>query len=324
MKPNTIYKGDCLEVVLNWEKESVDCIYMDPPFNSNKDYKSFKDVWRWDDEARKRWLRQQEWRDGMGDKLSGLREILGKGGMFSYLTYMADRVGRMHSLLKETGCLFLHCDSSASHYLKIVMDIIFKKTNFKNDIIWSYRRWTARGNKFQCMHDDILFYSKSSKFKMNRILVPPSEAKKREWESGYRTNTRTTEKGKKVVRLMVYDRDKYEANKDMIDMSKYHEVVYVKTEGVDCRDVWDDINLVNSIGKDRVDYSTQKPVKLLARIIQAGSNEGDLILDPFCGSGTTLEAAKRLNREFIGIDINEKAIGIAKKRVDSIPFFRTL
>ena len=173
MHPNTLYYGDCLEWMQKWDGRSVDMIYLDPPFNSKQDYnmlysseggntaqyRAFEDTWTWDEKAQERFSRiENAIKSPLHNVVTGLHRILGNSGMLAYLTYMGERLEHMKRLLKPGACIFLHCDPTASHYLKLVMDDVFGHENFLNEIIWSYRRWPAKQTNFQRMHDVIFRY----------------------------------------------------------------------------------------------------------------------------------------------------------------------
>jgi site-specific DNA-methyltransferase (adenine-specific) len=202
---------------------------------------------------------------------------------------MTERLLELKRVLKETGSIYLHCDPTVSHYLKIVMDTVFGKKNFRNEIIWSYKRWTATAKRFQRMHDIILFYSKTDSAKFYTQLVPYTDN-----EAHY---TEKDERGE--YRWQYLDGKKYKL---------------YKAEGVRAGDVWE-IPYVNPMAKERLGYPTQKPEALLERIIKASTKERDWVLDPFCGCGTTPAVAERLGRKWIGIDISTLAVDLIKNRI---------
>ena len=313
---NSLYYGDCLDWMREWESDCVDLIYLDPPFNSNANYnvlfgakgdgkaqyRAFNDTWSWDDAAVERYA---NFENAPGrpahDAIVGLRRILDKCGMLAYLTYMAERLEEMRRLLKPTGAIYLHCDPTAGHYLKIIMDAIFGKVNFRNEVVW--QRSTASGGKaggqkFVPAHDVIFQYAVSKKFTHNRQYMPYTQ------EYIDKRFRHTDETGRRY-RLQVGNRKQY------LDESK----------GKPVSDIWTDIYPINPMAKERLGYPTQKPLALLERIVQASSNEGDLVLDPFCGCGTAVEAARRLNRRWAGVDISSFAIDLVRKRLkdESIP-----
>ena len=253
-------------------------------------YRAFDDTWRWDASAIKRFDRLEgASAHGARKAVIGLHAILGPSGMLAYLTYMAERLEHMRRLLKPTGSIFLHCDPAASHYLKIVMDGIFGPANFRNEIVWSYRRWPSKARKFQTMHDTLLFYVKSAD---NRHTWNwPMEPKAAGTPKYKRWNVVDPKTGKLTTRE---DRSVAAAETNM-------------------RDVWN-ISWLQSQSKERLGYPTQKPRALVDRIVRACSNEGDVVLDPFCGCGTTIDAARRSKRRWIGIDISAFAIDLIRDR----------
>lgn len=268
-----LYNDDCINILKNMDECSIDMIYLDPPFFtqrkqqlSNSDGKIYEFSDSWDS-----------------------RE--------AYLEYMRIRLLEMKRILKETGNLFLHCDSYASHYLKILLDKIFGEKNFRSEIIWTYKRWSNSQKGLTPNHQTILFYSKSDKFNFNTLYCDYSAT----------TN----------IDQILQERERTNAGKVIYKRDKTGNIVSSKEKrGVPMSDVWD-IPFLNPKAKERIGYPTQKPIELLERIIKIGSNENDVILDPFCGSGTTLVSAKLLNRKYIGIDISSKAISLAKQRLDT-------
>ena len=326
--PNTLYYGDCLDWMREWEADCVDLIYLDPPFNSNANYnvlfgakgdgkaqyRAFNDTWHWDAAAAERYA---EFENAPGrpahDAMVGLRRILGRCGMLAYLTYMAERLEEMRRLLKPTGSIYLHCDPTASHYLKIIMDAILGKANFRNEIVWYYEnRLSRKGGQFSRLHDTILVYGKSGKTVHNLIYDEnwtPSPTQARRLERGYEVR-----KGD----LIIYNEEKFAESG--IDESDYAKVYRSEAKQPPLGDVWP-IPILNPMAKERLGYPTQKPLALLERIIEASSNEGDIVLDPFCGCGTAVEAADRLNRRWAGVDISSFAIDLVQKRLkdESIP-----
>ena len=318
---NTLYYGDCLEIMQEMPIKGVDLIYLDPPFNSKKEYNSiykdetgrplpqqvraFNDQWTLDrkaEEAIKRMpmlIRET----GLDDDIAtfwkiwvnALRDT--RPNLLAYLTYMVQRLLIMRTILSDTGSIYLHCDPTASHYIKVMMDGIFGHKSFQNEIVWCYTGNSTPKTRFQSKHDIILFYSKSSKKKhiFNPPLAPYSEATKKRYnhvdEDGRRYKMSTLRSGLQKV--------------------------YAK-EGKYMEDWWNDIPIVRK-KKERLGYATQKPVDLLKRIIKASSNEGDLVLDPFCGCASTIEAAHNLKRKWIGIDIASFAIKqVARKRLKDL------
>jgi len=222
------------------------------------------------------------------DLIHGLQKVLGKGALLSYLISMTLRIAEIHRVLKPTGSFYLHCDPTSSHYLKLVLDSIFcaKGGDFQNEIIWHYRRWTGKAKKFQELHDVIFFYSKTEEYHFNVQYTPYTE-KSLKRKQHYHTRI----KGDDVY------------------------ITSIDEKGVRDNDVWQ-IQLLNSQSKERLGYPTQKPEELLEKIIQTSSNEGDLVLDAYCGCGTTVAVAERLNRNWIGIDITYQSISLILKRFE--------
>ncbi|MEE9455247.1 MAG: DNA methyltransferase [Paracoccaceae bacterium] len=223
--------------------------------------------------------------------LRAMRAFLGENDMMAYLTMMAVRLIELHRVLKDTGSLYLHCDPTASHYLKILLDAVFGKKCFQNEVIWSYRRWPTKAERFQRMHDVILFYGKTTEVgTFNTLFQEASESSKKRWK-GKKQKVTFTESGQR---------------------NPTEETLEDAT--VPLNSVWP-MPIIAPASKERLGYPTQKPVALLERIVQASSNEGDVVLDPFCGCGTTVHAAQKLNRNWIGIDVTHLAIGLIERRL---------
>lgn len=300
MKENTLYYGDCLEVISKWDDESVDLIYLDPPFNSKANYNilfgtqrnggdkngfaqltAFTDTWEWDENAAKRVdLIKSAIAHPAHRAICAISEIYPDGsGMFSYLSYMAQRLAEAHRILKSTGTIYLHCDPTASHYLKIIMDQVFGSRNFRNEIVWCYTGPSRAAKFFPRKHDYLLFYTKSDKWVFNAksVRVPYVKLETGKTSGIFRKARTLSEKGKVPESW------------------------------------WTKFSPVGRIEKERLGYPTQKPLALLKRIVLASSNEGDLVLDPFCGCGTTIEAAHLLKRKWIGIDISAYAIEVVRR-----------
>jgi adenine specific DNA methylase Mod len=240
--------------------------------------------------------------------MESLRKFLGQNDMMAYLTMMANRLLELHRVLKPTGSLYLHCDANASHYLKILMDGVFGKENFKNDIVW--RRSTTVGSskaiarRFPTLNDNILYYTKSEEYTFNKIYTPPSEEYKARFRDKddygyYYWNTLAT------YSQETYDRLQAEGKMRWTEGAKYpqYKTYLHELKGNVIPSVWTDIDMINPMASERLGYPTQKPLALLERIVKASSNEGDVVLDPFCGCGTAVIAAQKLNRKWIGIDI---------------------
>ncbi|MBD2602124.1 DNA methyltransferase [Microcystis viridis] len=312
---NKLYYGDNLEVLRKYIKdESIDLCYIDPPFNSKRNYnqiynnlgkedqaqaQAFVDTWTWDNHANEALEEIQSNYQGKFtsqtiDLIDGLTKVLGKGSLLAYLVSMTLRIVEIHRVLKSTGSFYLHCDPTASHYLKIVLDTIFcsQKGIFRNEIIWHYKRWPAKQSNYQRMHDVILFYSKSCQNNTFNILYEElSEGTLKRW------------KGKKN-------------NVEFIDnVRQTTKATDEDSKGRPIDDVWN-ISVINSQARERLGYPTQKPEALLERIIKASSNKGDVILDAYCGCGTTIAVAERLERNWIGIDITYQSISLMLKRLE--------
>jgi len=299
---NKLYTNDNLFILNGLNSNLVDLIYLDPPFNTKRIYSapigskaagsSFKDMWTWQDV-------DEAYLDTLAVKYPSLTKFISTIGgihskaMMAYLTYMAQRIIEMHRVLKDTGSIYLHCDPTASHYLKAILDEIFGKNNFRNEIIWRYKRWPAKQANFQRMHDVILFYSKQEcSHRFNIVYESLSAGTMKRW------------KGKK---------SKVEFDGTIRLTTKMTDE---KSIGRPADDVWD-IQLLNSQSKERTGYPTQKPLALLHRIIKASSNEGDIVFDPFCGCATTCVAAQQLGRKWIGIDIEKQAVNILVERLSN-------
>jgi DNA modification methylase len=355
---NRLYYGDNLEVLKLYIKdESVDLVYLDPPFNSRQDYNvlfaekdgsqsssqihAFEDTWEWNIDAQRAYEQIVEQGGRVADALRAFKTFLFNSDMMAYLAMMAPRLVELRRVLKETGSIYLHCDPTASHYLKILMDAVFGPQFFVNEIIW--KRYGAHNDvgqgsrHFGRIHDAILFYSKSLDRGWDQLFVPLSEeyvesTYRGKDERGVFTTTPLTgpggvQKGNPVFEWNGHTRA-WRYSKDT--MQKLHDegrLHYSKTgyarqklyleesRGVPVQDIWVDVKPLTGAHAERLGYPTQKPEALLERILKASSNEGDVVLDPFCGCGTTVQVAQRLNRQWIGIDITHLAIGLIKKRL---------
>ena len=297
IKNRTVFIGDNLEILRGINSGSIDLIYLDPPFNKKKVFTAtigsqaegvgFSDIFR-EGDVKEEWLCDiKEGNKDLHNFLAGIKNI-GHKSNFYYLCYMAIRLIEMHRILKDTGSLYLHCDTTMSHYLKIVLDCVFGEKNFRNEIIWSYTRMSSRGQRqLSRAHDTILWYSKGKEwtFNVDDIRLPYAEAsKKREGHTLNKLGSGYSKEGKTVLN----------------PIGKFPE---------------DWINIPSLRGKEYVGYPTQKPLALLDRIIKASTNEGDVVLDPFCGSGTTCVASEKLSRQWVGIDINDRAKKLVNNRL---------
>ncbi len=290
IKTSTIFTGDNLPIMRGMDSESVDLIYLDPPFNSNRHYAApigskaagaaFKDVWTYEDTDDAWWGELADAHPVLYKVIDGAGAAGGKADK-AYCIYMAVRLLEIHRVLKSTGSVYLHCDPTMSHSLKLVLDAIFGHDNFKNEIVWFYKSGGASKKHFARKHDTILFYAKTVATCFN---VQKEKSYNRELKP-YRFK----------------DVDEYQ------DEVGWHTLVNMK-------DVWQ-IDMVGRTSKERTGYPTQKPLKLLQRIIKSSSNEGDVILDPFCGCATACMAAESLQRKWIGIDISPKAFELINVRL---------
>ena len=276
LKPeiNKVIHGDCLDVMKEMADKSVDLIYLDPPFFTNRKHSlssrdrsshySFDDLWA----CHK-----------------------------TYADFMFSRLLEAKRILKDTGTIFIHCDKSANHILRLIGDDVFGEENFLSEIIWSYKRWSNSANNLTPNHQNILFFSKTENYKFNKIFTDYSET----------TN----------VDQILQKRSRDEHNKSIYAREEDGSVVSSdEKKGVPLADVWE-IPFLNPKAKERTGYPTQKPILLLDRIIEIATDEGDIVLDPFCGSGTTLVAAKMKGRNYIGIDVSIEAIELTKSRLET-------
>jgi len=295
MYQNVLYYGDNLDILRHHIKDnSVDLIYLDPPFNSKADYNvlykeptgeaskaqitAFEDTWHWTEETGRAFSDIIERAPAdVVEMMRSFRHFIGqKNDVIAYLTMMCIRLLELKRVLKNTGTIYLHCDPTASHYLKILMDTIFGKNNFRNEIIWCYRGAGYPKRDFGRRHDVILRYSKSSEYIFNLDAVREEYA------------DATKERFKHHIGNIRDGKD--------FGVQELHPL------GKQPDDWWQ-IQPIAPSAKERLGYPTQKPENLLDKIIKASSNEGDIILDPFCGCGTAIVVAQRIKRKWIGIDI---------------------
>ncbi len=354
-----LYYGDNLDVLREHiASASVDLVYLDPPFNSNANYnilfkspagkaadsqiEAFEDTWHWNDKA------EAAFHDVMtcgntdvAELLRAMRGFLKENDMMAYLAMMAARLIELHRVLKPTGSLYLHCDPTASHYLKLLLDGAFGG-GYVNEIIW--KRYGAhndvgQGSKhYGRVHDTIFFYSKSADRKWQQLFMPldpeyvKSTYRMDDGDGRFYTTTPLTapggaEKGNPVfewnghTRAWRYNKETFQRLHDEGRLY-YSKTGYVRqklcldeSKGVPVQTIWNDIPSLVGANKERLGYPTQKPLALLERIIQASSNEGDVVLDPFCGCGTAIDAAQKLNRQWIGIDVTHLSIGLIERRM---------
>ena len=341
----TVWTGDNLDILRGLNSESVDLIYLDPPFNSNRNYSApvgsvaagaaFKDTWNLSD-------LDVAWMGLIADDHPAIyRTVEAAGlthnkGMQSYLCMMAVRLLEMRRVLKTTGSIYLHCDPTASHYLKFLMDSVFGHRNFQNEITW--QRATAHNDsvRYGRNSDTILFYSKGDHWTWNIQYQPHDDAyqarfRHKDPDGRSYTDDNLTAKGlsgggyeyeykgarslwrvplETMRRLDTEDRLHF-TNRGGIRLKRYLD----ETRGRPLQALWSDINAINSQARERIGYPTQKPLALLERIVQASSNEGDMVLDPFCGCATACVAAEKLGRRWAGIDLSAKAVELVNKRL---------
>lgn len=300
VKNRTLFIADNLDIMRGMDSEIIDLIYLDPPFNTKKQYKApigspaegaeFKDIWT-DEDVKDGWYSE------IAELYPHIHQIIQAAehtydhSMMIYLMAMGIRLIEMHRLLKKTGSLYLHCDPTASHYLKLILDDIFGKQNFRNEIVWSYRWASTVKKSFAKKHDTIFFYSKSDKwiFNMDDVREPYTEKQLKGYKRDDQGYYSVDSKGK-----------------------KYYTNPHGQTPGSVFH-----IGVIGRSSKERTGYPTQKPLVLLERIIKASSNENDVVLDPFCGCATACVAAEKLQRQWIGIDISPSAEDITKLRLDA-------
>jgi DNA modification methylase len=385
---NALYYGDNLDVLRQHiDSESVDLVYLDPPFNSNQNYNvlfkeqdgsraasqilAFEDTWTWNREDESVFTDLVTDGGRVSDVIRAFRTFLGPCDMLAYLVMMAPRLIELRRVLKSTGSIYLHCDPTASHYLKLLMDAVFGVGNFRTEIVW--KRSSAHSDAKQGrkqhgrIHDVIFFYTKSEKWMWNNVFTPYDKeyidgfykftetgtgrlyrmgdlsaakpggdtkyewyVKRRsdsnEWESDLQNEWKTPKDGWEYKVILPYNGRYWAYSRtNMIKYAKTGRLCYSGTgmpcykryldemPGVPLQDIWSDIPPV--LGTQDLGYPTQKPEALLERIIKASSNEGDVVLDPFCGCGTTIAVAQKLNRRWIGIDITHLAITLMKSRL---------
>jgi DNA modification methylase len=313
MPENLLYYGDNLDILRRYVKdESVDLVYLDPPFNSDQNYNvlfaeqngsrssaqihAFEDTWRWDQSAAEAYeevTTSTQVPQKVSIALQSFRNFLGDCAMTAYLCMMAPRLLELRRILKTTGSIYLHCDPTANHYLKVLMDAVFGQRNFRNEIIWYYynKMHDRRKKLFPKANDTILFYAKDvdSDFTFHQLQV------------------------KREIPVKQLARKKLEGRMVNVKDENGHIVYRIRNDRI-LDNVWR-IPCLQPAAKERLGYPTQKPEALLERIIAASSNEGDVVLDPFCGCGTAVIAAERLKRKWIGVDITHLAMTLIKHRL---------
>ena len=390
MDSNSLYYGDNLDILRRYvQDESADLIYLDPPFNSNQTYnvlfqekdgsqsasqiKAFGDTWHWDETAARSYEETVEAGGQTAEAMQAFRKLLGTNDMLAYMSMMAPRLVELRRVLKPTGSLYLHCDPTASHFLKLLMDAVFGTANFRTEIIW--KRTSAHSDTKQGrrqhgrIHDVLLFYTKTDDWNWNpvyteydreyaedfyRFVEPDTERRYRmgdltaakpggdtsyewrvkcpvdgkEWQADLSDEWRSPIPAWEYKGVPPYKGRYWAYSKEnMREFALEGRLVYSQSgmpnykryldemPGVSLQDLWGDIKPIGSRAAERLGYPTQKPVALLERIVRASSNEGDVVLDPFCGCGTTIAAAQKLGRCWSGIDITQLAISLIRYRI---------
>ena len=322
-KNRTLFHGDNLNFLRAMNSESVDLIATDPPFNKGRDFHAtpdslasgakFQDRWSWEKDV------HQEWVDQITDDYPRLIEAIESAkyahsdGMGAYMCFMAVRLLEMRRVLRDNGSIYLHCDPTASHYLKAIMDAIFGWRNFENEIVWCYSPGGKSKKGFGRKHDLILRYSKSRQFLFNAdaVTIPMTPHKQDRRGTNYGGKMGVDDDGRPYVEK--------QGTKDSSGNYRYYR--YYLDEGKVPEDWWTDINSLQAAAKERTGYPTQKPLALYERIIKASSNEDGIVLDPFAGCATTCVAAERLKRQWVGIDIWEKAPEVIVERLNKEGLF---
>jgi adenine specific DNA methylase Mod len=358
---NRLYYGDNLDVLRRHVPDaSVDLVYLDPPFNSNANYnvlfaerdgtqaasqiKAFEDTWRWDESAARAYEDVVEAGGRVSQAMQAFRTFLGDTDMLAYLSMMAPRLVELQRVLKPTGSLYLHCDPTASHYLKMLLDAVMGPVQFRNEVIWKRSHGHNSAKRFGPVHDVILFYGASERStwypifqqydqayveKHYRHLDKDGRRYKHENPTGAGVRHGDTGKPWRGIDPTAKGRHWARPPQDLDALDEvglihwpdkpgawpYIKVYLDERLGAPAQDVWTDIDVINMMAKERLGYPTQKPEALLERIITASSKEGDVVLDPFCGCGTAVAAAQKLNRQWIGIDITHLAITLIRSRL---------
>lgn len=358
---NSLYFGENLDVLRRYVRdESVDLVYLDPPFKSNQDYnvlfaekdgsraaaqfKAFEDTWEWNQAAAAMYEQIVESGGRVSDVMQAFRRFLGTNDMLAYLTMMAPRLVELRRVMKCTGSIYLHCDPTASHYLKLLMDAVFGPQQFRSELVW--KRSTAHSDTKQGraqhgrIHDVLLFYTKTANWIWNPQYTPydPEYSDKFfrhvELGTGRRyglfdlTGPGGAAKGNPQYELMGVTRYWRFSRERMQQLVSEGRVIQTspgsvprqkryldEMPGVPLQDVWTDLRPIGAQAAERLGYPTQKPEALLKRIINSSSNKGDTVLDPFCGCGTAIAVAEGLDRRWVGIDITHLAIGLIKSRL---------
>ena len=359
--PNQLYYGDNLDVLrLHFLDESVDLVYLDPPFNSNANYnvlfaerdgtqaaaqiKAFEDTWRWDEGAARAYADVVEAGGRVSQVMQAFRTFLGESDVLAYLSMMAPRLVELRRVLRPTGSLYLHCDPTASHYLKLLLDAVFGPECFLNEIIWKRTSAHSSAKRYGPVHDVILFYGRTDQYKWNRIFqdydaayietfFDQTDQDGRRWKRADMTGAgiRHGETGLPWRGIDITAKGRHWGSPPSVldELDRKGRVHWPKKEdgmprlkqypedlqGVPLQDVWPDVRPLHNLAAERLGYPTQKPETLLDRIILSSTSEGEVVLDPFCGCGTTIASAQRLKRAWIGIDVTNLAITLIRHRL---------
>ena len=362
MQKNTIFTGDNLYILRGMNSETVDLIYLDPPFNSKRNFSApvgrsavvakFNDIWKWSDVDEVLLEQLFDKHPSLASFIQVIEKVHSKA-MMAYISFMSLRLLELHRILKPTGSIYLHCDPTASHYLKGVMDTIFGSSNFHNEIIWQRNNKRGKGSqfaarKFGANTDTIFFYTKTKAYYLKATLAVDEhdeeikkkfnkiDADKRRYQTGipiycspsmgprpnlcfkWRGHTNPYPSGWRLSKERL--EEEYQKGNIVITGSKIERRQYLdEYKGTPLDNNWTDISRLS--GKQGTGYPTEKPVPLMNRIIEASSKEGDLVLDPFCGCATTCVAAQHLHRRWIGIDIEKNAANIVMERLEGVDGF---
>lgn len=360
---NRLFYGDNLDVLRRYvEDESVDLVYLDPPFNSDQDFnvlfaehdgtraaaqiKAFEDTWGWDEAAERAFVETVETGGRLSVTMQALRTVLGASDMMAYLAMMAPRLVELRRVLRATGSLYLHCDPTASHYLKLVLDAVFGPENYLNEIIWKRTSAHSSAKRYGPVHDVLLFYGRSEEYQWHRQFQPYDQAyldtffdqtddDGRRWKRTDLTGAgiRHGETGKSWHGINVTAKNRHWARppRELDELDEAGRIHWPAKEGgmprlkqypedlpgVPLQDVWTDLRPLHNLAAERLGYPTQKPESLLERIIASSTGPGEVVLDAFCGCGTTIGAAEKLGRRWIGIDITHLAINLIRHRLIS-------
>ena len=340
IKNRTIFCKDNLDILQGINSNCIDLIYLDPPFNKKKEFTapmgssaegaSFRD-WFMEKDVKDEWIETiKEDYDGIYQFLTSVRNLSSFQSSpnkhylynYCYLCYMAIRLIEMHRILKDTGSIYLHCDPTMSHYLKILMDLIFGEKNFRNEILWKRTYDTGafkkRKSSFASMHDIIFFYvKKNASFNIPIVDYPENYIKNFTLDDnngkGKYYWADLAKPSENSINRLIKEGEVKSRKKGKWSYKRYYN--RVKDGGIPIGNWWDNINRVSSNSLEKTGYPTQKPIALLERIIKASSNEGDVVLDPFCGCATTCIASEKLKRQWIGIDISIKAYDLVRERL---------